>query len=70
VHEQSRIKIEKRKKPKRRKRNNKHFFKVYSNKSRRFRPLSQARSTTRLLFVPTSKLVSARRERDASTLTT
>jgi hypothetical protein len=67
--EQSKNNREKRKKPRRRKRSNRLYYRVFSNRLRRFRQPRQVKSTTRPLFALISKLVFARRERDANILT-
>ena len=63
---QSRSNRGKRKKPKRRRRSNKRFCKVYSSKSPRSRPLRAVKLTTRQRYALISNLVFAKRERDAN----
>ena len=64
-----RINKERKKKPKRRRKSNKHFYRVFSSKLLRSRLLRVAKSTIRRLCVHTSNLVFAKRERDANTHT-
>lgn len=66
---QSKNKIERKKKPKRKRKNNKLCCRVFSSRLLKFRPLSLEKSTIKPLFARILKQVSVKKERDASTRT-
>ena len=60
---------ERKRRPKRRKKSNRRFYRVFSSKSLRSRLLRVAKLTIRPLCVLISNLAFAKRERDANTHT-